>query len=66
MGVSENVKEWDVTVHFKHNAETSSYIFVGHREQARQDAYLSFPAGSILKVDAWPSDNSEDDGLIPL
>lgn len=66
MGVSENAKEWDVTVHFKHKEETSDYIFVGLREEARQNAYLSFPAGSILKVIVWPYENSVDDGLVPL
>ncbi|CAG7651578.1 hypothetical protein ACFQI7_28050 [Paenibacillus allorhizosphaerae] len=42
-------KSWNVEVLLK-NGKQSDYVFEGKYEEARQDAYLSFPPGAIQKV----------------
>lgn len=47
-------KEWVVTVKFKYREEDTVYIFEGHQEEARRDAYLSYPQGSLRNVIVKP------------
>ena len=40
---------WTVYIHLK-NGTVVDYVYEGGKEEARTDAYLSFPRGDIQKV----------------
>lgn len=46
-------KSWNVIVYLK-NGQESEYNFEGRYEEARQDAYLSFPLGDVQRVSIKP------------